>query len=156
MRRYRRITMMGEFTHNLHDPLVPSGKMMNHDNARILPGGDRPRAIGLALIAVVAAKFHCLRLQGTIVTHPCTPFDEKENDTRRTGRTLLRTAIQHRLVGHVAIDEFYRIVGPRHERNVADQRPAGEFAFDMRRDAGAVRFLVQDGADTNIGYDLLR
>src|SRR4029077_17406289 len=127
MRRYRRIAVMGEFTHDLHGPFVPSGKMMNDDNAGILSRSNRPGVIGLALIAVVAAKFHRFRLQRAIVAHACTPFDERKSVPWRTGGALLRTAIQHRLVGHVAIDEFYRIVRSRGESNIADQRPAGEF-----------------------------
>ena len=128
---------------------------MNDDNAGILPRRDRPGVIGLAVIAVIAAKLHRFCLQAAIVTHACTPFDEKCERYLANSGTSLRAAIQHRLVGHVAIDEFYRIVRPRGQSNIPDQRPAGEFAFDMRRDAGAVRFLVQDGANTDIGYNLL-
>lgn len=70
--------------------------------------------------------------------------------------TLLRTTIQHRLAGHVAIEEFYRIVGARRERDVASQRTVGEFAFNMREDAGAIRCHIQDDADTKSGHDLVR
>ncbi len=68
---------------------------------------------------------------------------------------LLRTAIQHRLVRLVTVDKFYRIVGPRGERDVAHQRSTGEFAFDMSRDAAAILLLIKYGANPDIGDDFL-
>jgi hypothetical protein len=69
---------------------------------------------------------------------------------------LLRAAMQHRFISHVAIDEFYRVIRPWREGDIADQRAAGKFAFDMRRDAGAIVLLVQNHADPDIRQDLLR
>src|SRR5262249_33406468 len=80
MRRDRRVAVMSKLTNDLHDPFVPAGKVMNDDNAGIFPGGGRAGVIGFALIAVMAAKFHRLRLHAAIVTHDGTPFDETESD----------------------------------------------------------------------------
>src|SRR5262252_3222380 len=90
MRRYRRVTAMSQFTHNLSDPFVPPGKMMNDDDAGILSGGDRSGVISLALVAIVGAKFHRFSLQAAIVTHACTPSNEKRERCLPTGQMLLR------------------------------------------------------------------
>src|SRR5262249_616056 len=88
MRRYCRIAVMRQFTHHLHDPFVPSGQMMNDNNAGIFSGGARSGVIGLALVAVMAAEFHSLRLQRAIVAHGCTPSMRAEKAAGRTGRPI--------------------------------------------------------------------
>src|SRR5271169_1758465 len=65
-------------------------------------------------------------------------------------------AVEHRLVSRVAVDEFDRLVWARRERDIAHQRPARELTFDMGEDAVAVPLGIQDGADADIGDDLLR
>src|SRR5262249_39055527 len=155
MRRDRRVTVMGQFTHDLHNPFVPSGKMMDDDDARIFARAERPCVIGLTLIAVVTAERNRLALQTTIMTHVPTPLT-REDRKRFPWTALVRTAVKHRFVGHVAVDKFYCIVGPRRKGDVADQRSTGEFTFDMGHDADAVLFLVKDRADPDIGHDILR
>src|SRR5262249_56829375 len=112
--------------------------------------------IGLTLIAFMTAERDRLALQTTIMTHVPTPLTREDRKRFLPRTALMRTAVEHRFVGHVAVDKFYCIVGPRRKSDVADQRSTGEFTLDMGQDADAVLFLVKDRANPDIGHDLLR
>src|SRR5262249_51430556 len=60
MRRDGRQSMMGELAGHLFDPFIPTRHVMDEHHARQRPA-ERARVIGLAYIAVIAAKNHGFR-----------------------------------------------------------------------------------------------
>ena len=74
MRRDRRVAVMGKLAHDFGGPLAPARDVMNDDDAGKFSGACRPRVIGLALVAIMAAERHRFRLQTLVETHislPC-------------------------------------------------------------------------------------
>src|ERR1700679_3429137 len=147
---------MGEFTHHFHDPFVPAGKVMDHDHAGEFSRPRGPCIIGLTLVAVMTAKQYRFRLQALIIAHANTPSDNAVTKIIAWTAGSWRATVEDRLVGHVAVDKLDGIVGTRREGDVAHQRPTRKLAFDMSENAVAILFGVEDGADANIGNDLLR
>ncbi len=168
MVRNRRIAMMGEFAHHFHRPFIPARQVMDDNHAGKLTGARRARVIGFALVAVVSAESHRLRLQALIVAHVSTPCSEpgiaREKSFRINGRKSrpprerrsFRAAVEHSLIRRIPIDKFDRVVGTRREGDIAHQWPAGKLAFDMSKDAVVVVLGIENGADADIGNDLLR